>query len=138
MQVDGQVVAGFLGVFHPILLAHDRFDGRPLRLYVLIDGALDSRFDVTPDRSVPIVARALAVGQKAALRSQLIATTDYCRRNGVALRISQLPDGALDRPLDFHARHVRALFEAGVAAATSGTAWRAPEETAAIDPDGAD
>jgi hypothetical protein len=125
-----------LAVFHPILLAHDHADGRTLRLYVLINGALDSRFDVTPDRSVPIIARALAIGEKAALRSQIIATTDYCRRNGVGLRISQLPDGGLDRPLDFHARHVRELFEAGVAAAMSGTAWRAPEEIAAIDPAG--
>jgi hypothetical protein len=136
MQVDGQVVDGFLGVFHSILLARDHTDGRTSRLYVLIDGALDSRFDVTPDRAVPIVARALAVGEKAALRSQLIATTDYCRRNGVGLRISQLADGDLDRPLDFHPRHVRELFEAGVAAARSGTAWRAPEEIAAIDPAG--
>jgi hypothetical protein len=136
MQVDGQVFDGFLGVFHPILLAHDRPGGPTSRLYVLIDGMIDSRFDVTPDRTVPIVARALAVGEKAALRSQLIATTDYCRRNGVALRIGQLSDGRLDRPLDFHARHVRELFEAGVAAAMSGTAWRAPEEIAAIDPDG--
>ena len=136
MQVDGQVVDGFLGVFHPIMLAHDHAAGRTLRLYVLINGALDSRFDVTPDGTVPIVARALAVGEKAALRSQLIATTDYCRRNGVGLRISQLSDGELDRPLDFHARHVRELFEAGLVAAVSGTAWRAPEEIVAIDPGG--
>jgi Patatin-like phospholipase len=136
MQVDGQVVDGFLGVFHPILLAHDHADGRTLRLYVLINGALDSRFDVTPDRTVPIITRALAIGEKAALRSQIIATTDYCRRNGVGLRISQLADGGLDRPLDFHPGHVRELFEAGVAAAMSGTAWRAPEEIAAIDPAG--
>jgi len=136
MQVDGQVVDGFLGVFHPLLLANDHADGHKVRLYVLIDGALDSRFDVTPDRSVPIVARALALREKAALRSELVATTAYCRRNGVGLQISQLSDGALDRPLDFRARHVRALFDAGVAAAISGTAWRAPEETAAIDPHG--
>lgn len=136
MQVDGQVVAGFLGVFHPLLLAHDHVDANPLRLYILVDGALDSRFDVTPDKTVPIVARALAVGERAALRAELIATTDYCRRNGVGLRISQLTDAGMNRPLDFHAQHLRDLFDAGVAAAASGSAWRAPEDIPAIDPIG--
>ena len=137
MQVDGQVSSGFSAIPHAILLARDPAAARAnVKLFVLINGALDNRFDVTPDKTVPLVARALEIGERAALRSELIATTDYCRRNGLELKISQLPDGEQDRPLDFSARHVRKLFDDGVAAATTGSAWRTAEETAAIDPAG--
>jgi predicted acylesterase/phospholipase RssA len=137
MQVDGQVISGFSAIPHAVLLARDPTAAQVrVKLYVLINGALDSRFDVTPDKAVPLVARALEIGEKAALRSELIATTDYCRRNGLGLKISQLPDGERDRPLDFSARHVRELFDDGVAAAMTGSAWRTPEQTAAIDPSG--
>ena len=137
MQVDGQVISGFSAIPHAILLASDPAAARVrVNLFVLINGALDSRFDVTPDKSVPLVARALEIGEKAALRSELIATTDYCRRNGLGLKISQLTDGEQDRPLDFSARHVRKLFDDGVTAAMTGSAWRTAEETAAIDPTG--
>jgi hypothetical protein len=105
-------------------------------LFVLINGALDSPFDVTPDKTLPLVARALEIGQRAALRSELIATADYCRRNGLQLRISQLPDSDQDRPLDFGAPHIRELLDDAVASAVSGSAWRTPEETSAIDPSG--
>jgi hypothetical protein len=138
MHVDGQVTSGFLAVFHSIILANVHVEsGETLKLYVLVNGGLDGRFDVTADKAVPVFVRSLDASAKAAMRSQLIATTDFCRRNGIELEISQLADGEQDRPLDFSADHVRRLFEKGVAASNAGTAWRAPEATPAIDADAA-
>ncbi|HEX4183727.1 MAG TPA: patatin-like phospholipase family protein [Caulobacteraceae bacterium] len=133
MHVDGQVIAGFLAVFHSILLADEPIASREkLKLYVLVNGGLDGRFNVTVDQTIPVVARSLEAGAKAALRSELIATTDFCRRNGLELEISQLTNVAQDRPLDFGEGHVHQLFEEGVAASMAGSAWRTPDATPAI------
>jgi hypothetical protein len=133
MHVDGRVLAGFLAVFHSIKLAPVA-SCEKVKLYVLVNGCLDGRFSVTADHAIAIVARSVEAGAKAAMRSQLIATTDFCRRNGIDLEISRWPDGAQDRSMDFSEDHVHRLFEEGVAAAIAGSAWRSLEGTPAIEP----
>jgi hypothetical protein len=135
MHVDGRVIAGFLAIFLSVKLAEDAVALREkVKLYVLVNGCLDGRFGVTADQTISIVARSVEAGAKAAMRSQLIATTDFCQRNGIDLEISQWPDGAQDRPMDFGADHVHRLFEEGVAASIAGSAWRAPKATLANAP----
>ena len=133
MHVDGQTVSAFFAIPQTLLLTGDPVTARGrVRMFILINGNLDSRFELTRNSSIPIVVRALDASQKASIRSALIATASFCRRNGLPLRISQLPELAEDDPLDFHKARLRSLFDEGAAAAAAGTAWQSPEQLPAI------
>ena len=132
MHVDGQTVSAFFAIPQTLLLTDDPVARGRVRMFILINGNLDSRFELTKDSSIPIVVRALDASQKASIRSALIATAAFCRRSGVPLRISQLSDLDQDDPLDFRKARLRSLFDEGAAAAAAGTAWQSPEQFPAI------
>jgi hypothetical protein len=73
---------------------------------------------------VPILARAIETANKASIRAVATTTFEFCFRRGCTLKLSALPPGAVDNPLDFSALHLNSLFDAGQAAIQNGTAWR--------------
>jgi hypothetical protein len=125
MHIDGQTEGAFFAVPEGLLLMK-KLPAAPfkVRLFVVINGQLDSVFSVTPHATIPILARAIDTANKAAMRSVVTTTVEFCARRGCLLKLAALPPLAKDDPLDFGAPHLQALFEAGQAAIAGGTAWR--------------
>jgi hypothetical protein len=140
MHVDGQTEGAFFAIPQNLLLMK-KLPAAPfqVRLFVVINGQLDNIFALTPHATIPILARAMDAANKAAMRSVVTTTLEFCVRRGCMLKLAALPPTARDDPLDFGAPHLRSLFEAGEAAIASGEAWRespvqpvlAPPEVAA-------
>jgi hypothetical protein len=125
MHVDGQTEGAFFAVPEDLLLMK-KLPTAPfkVRLYVVVNGELDSQFTLTPRATVPILARALETANKASIRAVLTTTFEFCFRRGCALKLTALPQDAVDNPLDFSAPHLNNLFAAGQSAIQNGTAWR--------------
>jgi hypothetical protein len=125
MHVDGQTEGAFFAVPEDLLLMR-RLPNSPFKahLYVIVNGELDNTFALTPRATVPILARAIETANKASIRAVVTATYEFCFRRGCSFKLSVLPAGAVDNPLDFSAGHLKNLFDAGRSGIQAGTAWR--------------
>lgn len=125
MHVDGQTEGAFFAIPQNLLLMK-KLPAEPfqVRLFVVVNGQLDSIFALTPHATIPILARAMDAANKAAVRSVVTTTLEFCDRRGCMLKLAALPPTERDDPLDFGAPHLRSLFEAGEKAVADGKAWR--------------
>jgi hypothetical protein len=126
MHVDGQTEGAFFAIPQSLFLAKP--DTPPpfhAHLFVIINGQLDSQFAVTPRSTIPILERTIDAGGKAAVRSILVSTVQFCQRAGCELSVSSLPAIVKDDSSDFDRAHLESLFAAGEAGAAKGTGWRA-------------
>ncbi len=124
MHVDGSAISSFFAVPNSLLLwTGQDTDELKARLYVLINGALDEDFAVTPNETLPILRRSFDVASKTNTRTELTAVAAFAERNGLALRMSHVPPGVNPSPLDFDQQRMTALFEQGRAAGAAGSAW---------------
>ncbi|MGE3334916.1 MAG: patatin-like phospholipase family protein [Rhodospirillaceae bacterium] len=124
MHVDGSAISSFFAVPDPLLLWTDQNAASlKARLYVLINGALDEEFAVTPNKTLSILERSFDVASKTNTRTELAAVAAFAERNGLALRVSHVPPGLNPSPLDFNQQRMTALFEQGRAAGAAGSAW---------------
>ena len=125
MHVDGQTVRAFFAIPSRLLVANrntgalDRAD-----YYVVINGRLDSLFQVTPVSALPIIGRSFDTAARASVRQTVLSTAEFCKQHGCHLLLSSLPKSERDDPLDFSAAHINSLFRAGQAAMSAGAAWR--------------
>jgi Patatin-like phospholipase len=125
MSVDAQTQSAFFAVPESALLGDPAPGLRDrVNLFVLINGHIDRLFAVTPRATLPVLARAFDVANKASIRSVLLETAQFCLTHGCTLQVSALPASVEDKPLDFGLHHVRDLFAAGVTAEQSGDAWK--------------
>ena len=124
LHVDGQAGGAFFAIPQTLLLSKmvQREHARA-RLFIIVNGRLDSVFALTPHSTLSILARSLDTANKASMRSMLISTEEFCQRSGCTLKVSALPPGAVDDPLDFKPAHIAALFAAGAAEAGDHGAW---------------
>jgi predicted acylesterase/phospholipase RssA len=125
MHVDGQTEGAFFAIPQSLFLA------RPVtpppfhaHLFIIINGQVDSQFAVTSRSTVPILGRTIDAGGKAALRSELVSTAQFCQRTGCELSVSSLPGTVKDDSLDFAPAHLESLFAAGEAGAVNASGWR--------------
>ena len=125
MHVDGSAVSSFFAVPDSLLLWTDQ-DSAALkaRLYVLVNGALDEDFDVTPNKTISIVRRSFDVASKTNTRTELTAVAAFAERNGLELHVSSVPPGVNPSPLDFNQQRMTTLFEQGRAFGAAGMAWQ--------------
>jgi predicted acylesterase/phospholipase RssA len=127
LHVDGQTESAFIAVPQSLLFGPGPAPAKPtfrVRIYVIVNGRLESDFALTPRSTLPIVSRTLDAGNKAAILSAITNTSQFCEANGCELFVSDLPTGVKDRGLDFSRAHMQALFDAGKAEIDSGKAWR--------------
>jgi predicted acylesterase/phospholipase RssA len=137
MHVDGQADSAFFAIPETVFLGMR--PAGPLfhhRLFIIVNGQLDSAFAVTPRATGPILGRTVAVAAKASTRSAMITTLEFCQRNGCELSVAALPPSEKDDPLDFTEAHIQSLLSAGEAAAETGRAWSVGP--AAVTPSAAD
>lgn len=133
MHVDGQADSAFFVLPETLLLGR-RPEAPHFRhhLFVLVNGQLISPFSVTPRATIPVLSRTIDAATKASVRSSLIATLEFCQRNGCDLSVSTLPASVSDDPLDFSDGHIQSLFSAGKAAAIAGQAWTAAQPALSV------
>ena len=125
MHVDAQTQGAFFAVPESALLDESTRNARgDVSLFILINGHMDDGFTVTPRATLPVLARAFDVANKASIRSILLGTVQFCQTHGCALQVSALPSSVEDKPLDFRLHHIRDLFSAGAAAVRRGDAWK--------------
>ena len=129
MHADGGVMTPFFTVPESMLLWTDPGGGvhRGV-LYVLINGQVGSSFGVTRGSLVGILARSWDAMSKASTRTTLAATVGFADRNGLTVRISEIPDEAEAQGLNFKADNMRKLFRMGYDRAVAGDAWHAPDK----------
>jgi len=131
MHVDGSAISSFFAVPEPLLLRTDAASsGRKANLFVLVNGALDKDFAVTPNETVAILRRSIDAASKTGTRTELAAVAAFAARNNIDLQVSYVPPGVNPSPLDFDQARMSALFEQGRAASAGRAAWRKVEEDA--------
>jgi len=131
MHVDGGAESVFFAIPQSMLLGGPLApDGYQRRLYIIVNAQLDDYLSITRRATLPIIRRTLEASRKAATRSALITTAEFCAINGCDLEVAALPTSLLDAPLNFSAAHLQSLFDAGEAGITGGTAWhsRPPQQ----------
>ncbi len=127
MHVDGGVTTPFFTAPESMLLwAGPGGETRKGRLFVVINGQIGATFGVTRGNLRAILSRSFDAMGKASTRTHLTATAAFAERNGLALRISEIPDQAEAQGLNFSTENMRALFEMGFQQGASGDAWRTP------------
>jgi len=125
MHVDGQTDSAFFAIPLAWFLgsgAPDAHDDH--HLFILVNGRLDGEFAVTPRATIPIIKRTVDTVTKASLRTAILSTLEFCRRNGCGLSVAAMPSSETDDPMDFGAAHIQRLFAAGQAAGEGGRAWK--------------
>ena len=129
MHVDGSGISSFFAVPEPLLLWTDEKNAmRRTKLHILVNGALDKQFAVTPNETISILRRSVDAAGKTNTRTELVAVGAFAERNNVDLRISHVPSGVNPSPLNFDQAHMSELFEQGRQLGASGQAWRALDE----------
>ena len=124
LHVDGGTVSSFLVVPQALLL--EAPDARPLgdaRIWVVVNGKWDPRFEVSRISAISIAARSFDTMMKALQRSDLTAITQFARRYDLTLSVAAIPDHVEANTLDFTQAHMTALFQAGEAQAMAGRAF---------------
>ncbi len=125
MHVDGETVSAFFAIPQTLFLATP-ITPSPfhLHLFIIINGQVDSQFAVTPRSTIPILGRTIDAGGKAAVRSVVVSTAQFCQRSGCELSFSSLPATVKDDSSDFDKSHLESLFDAGEAGSVNGSGWR--------------
>jgi hypothetical protein len=125
MHVDGQTEAAFFAIPQSLFFSRP-VTPPPFRahLFIIINGRVDGQFAITPHSTIPILGRTIDAGGKAAVRSIVVSTDQFCQRVGCALSVASLPSTVKDDSSDFDQTHLESLFAAGEAGATDGIAWR--------------
>lgn len=125
MHVDGSAISSFFAVPEPLLLWTDEKNtvGRT-KLHILVNGALDKEFSVTPNETIAILRRSVDAASKTNTRTELAAVGAFAERNKVDLRVSSVPPGVNPSPLDFDQARMSDLFEQGRQMGAEGDAWR--------------
>lgn len=125
MHVDGQTESAFFAIPQSLFLTNSATPPSfQARLFIIINGQIDPQFAVTPRSTIPILERTIDAGSKAAIRSVLLSTAQFCQRTGCELSVSSLPATVKDDSSDFDPAHLESLFAAGEAGSVNGSGWR--------------
>ncbi len=124
MHGDGTLTAPFF-VAPESMLAPGSTTRPPIsQLYVIVNSKLGPEFNM-PSRSIPgVLGRSIAVALTAALRAELMLVHVGAQRHRIDLRIAHVAD-AFNFPSrgPFDGKYMQALYEFGVAAGKTGTAF---------------
>src|SRR6202011_5277821 len=125
MHVDGGVTAPVLTLPEAFLLRNGAFArGLRINIYVLINDKVERDFQLVPNSTIGIAARASASVMKTQIRSVLYETYDFARRNNFGFNLTYI---AKDFPppmsSGFVSSHMSSLFQYGFERAKAGNLW---------------
>jgi predicted acylesterase/phospholipase RssA len=125
MHVDGGVTAPVLTLPEAFLLRNGAF-ARSLRMniYVVVNDKVEHDFQLVPNSTIDIAARASASVTKTQIRSVLYETYDFARRNNFGFNLTYI-DKDLPSPgsFGFETSYMRALYQYGYDKAKAGDFW---------------
>jgi predicted acylesterase/phospholipase RssA len=125
MHVDGGVTAPVLTLPEAFLLRNGAFaKGLRMNIYVLINDKVERDFQLVPNSTIGIAARASASVMKTQIRSVLYETYDFARRNNFGFNLIYI---AKDLPSPgssgFETSYMRSLYQYGFDKAKTGDFW---------------
>jgi predicted patatin/cPLA2 family phospholipase len=126
MHVDGGVTAPILTLPEAFLLRTASFDrGQRLTMYVLINERIEREFEVVPNGTLEVAARASASIVKTQLRSVLYETFAFSRRSKIGFKLTyigkEVPSSGSS---EFRTSYMRALYQYGYNKAQGGAFWK--------------
>src|ERR1700694_3860265 len=125
MHVDGGVTAPVLTLPEAFLLRNGAFArGLRMNIYVLINDKVERDFQLVPNSTIDIAARASASVTKTQIRSVLYETYDFARRNNFGFNLTYV-DRDVPSPgsFGFETSYMRSLYQYGYDKARSGDFW---------------
>jgi predicted acylesterase/phospholipase RssA len=125
MHVDGGVTAPVLTLPEAFLLRNGAITQGPrLNIYILVNDKVERDFQLVPNSTIEIAARASASVMKTQIRSVLFETYESARRNNFGFNLTCI---ARDFPSPgssgFETGYMRALYQYGFDKAKSGHLW---------------
>jgi hypothetical protein len=95
-----------------------------LQLYVLINNKIEREFQVIPNSTIEIAARASSTVTKIQTRSILYNTYDFARRNRFGFNLTYIEGDRQASPTSgFDTAYMRALFQYGYERARGSRLW---------------
>jgi predicted patatin/cPLA2 family phospholipase len=126
MHVDGGVTSNVLAVPEGIMVARGLRAPSGSRVYIIVNGKLAPDAALTSNSTIPIVARSFWTTVKANTRNTLIATYEFCRRNGWGFFVTAIDAGhAIEtQTINFDTAYMQELFTYGLAKGQSGRGFQ--------------
>jgi len=125
MHVDGGVTAPVLTLPEAFLLRNGALArGLRMNIYVLVNDKVERDFQLVPNSTIDIAARASASVTKTQIRSVLYETYDFARRNNFGFNLTYI-DKDVPSPgsFGFEASYMRSLYQYGYDKAKTGHFW---------------
>jgi hypothetical protein len=125
MHADGGVMEPVLTLPEAFLLRDGAFArGLRMNIYILINNRVERDFQVVPNSTIDIAARASVSVTKAQTRSILYQTFDFARRNNFGFNLTYIDKGVQSPGLSgFETSYMRALYQYGYDKAKGGRFW---------------
>jgi hypothetical protein len=123
--LDGGVTAPVLTLPEAFLLRYATLpNGWQTRIYILINNKVERDFQVEPDSTVDIAARASSSATKTQTRSVLYETYDFARRNKFGFNLTYIEkDVPASKSPGFETKYMRALYQYGYERARAADFW---------------
>jgi predicted acylesterase/phospholipase RssA len=125
MHVDGGVTAPVLTLPEAFILRNGAFvRGVRINIYILINNKVERDFQLVPNSTIDIAARASASVTKTQTRSILYETFDFARRNNFGFNLTYIDKGfpSSGSP-GFETNYMRSLYQYGYDKAKTGNFW---------------
>jgi predicted acylesterase/phospholipase RssA len=98
-------------------------------VYLVVNGQFGAATETTPNRTVPILKRSFSAASQSSSRAAVEVALALARRNGMELRVTQIPNDYPYRgPLAADPATMAALFDFGVQCALHDALWATPLE----------
>src|SRR5258707_7263654 len=125
MHVDGGVTAPVLTLPEAFLLRNGALArGLRMNIYVLVNDKVERDFQLVPNSTIDIAARASASVTKTQIRSVLYETYDFARRNNFGLNLTYFDkDFPSPGSFGFETSYMRSLYQYGYDKAKAGGFW---------------
>lgn len=95
-----------------------------MNIYVLMNNRIERDFQLVPDSTIDIAARASASVEKTQTRSVLYETYDFARRNNLGFNLTYIDKNfPSSNSSGFQTSYMRSLYQYGYDKAKSGDFW---------------
>jgi predicted acylesterase/phospholipase RssA len=125
MHVDGGVTAPVLTLPEAFLLRNGALaGGLHMNIYVLVNDKVERDFQLVPNSTIDIAARASASVTKTQIRSVLYETYDFARHNNFGFNLTYVDrDFPSPSSIGFETSYMRSLYQYGYDKAKAGGFW---------------
>jgi len=125
MHVDGGVTAPVLTLPEAFLLRYATLPNGPqTKIYILMNNKVERDFQVVPNSTVDIAARASSSATKTQTRSLLYETYEFAQRNKFGFNLSYIgKDVPSSKSPGFETKYMRGLYQYGYERARAGDFW---------------